>query len=383
MVNNNLTNNANTIIIHINLNIHYIEEFYGYVIFQKNQSYYATIFLHLIHIGGIHMFEQLKKGDKIGLFNPSWPATVHAKERYDRAKKFLENKGFVLVEGGLTGQEESYRSASPKARAEEFNTLLSDPSIKMIMSTIGGTNSNSMLPYIDYKAFKRNPKIVVGYSDTTAILLALYAKTGIPTYYGPALIPSFGEFEPLVNDTYTYFENYFCKRKAPYTIEKLPFWSDEKTNWLKFNAPKKLYNNEWIATGEGIVEGRLIGGNNNTMYGFIGTEYFPEFTEGDILLIEDSCKDAATVEKNFAMLKLHGIFNKAGAILLGKHELYDDLETNKTQLDLLLEQLDGLQIPILSEIDCAHTHPMFPLAIGKRIQVNINEKSITCIENWL
>lgn len=355
----------------------------NYALSSKTTNSRYMSYHHPHRIGGIHMFEQLKKGDKIGLFNPSWPATVHAKERYDRAKKFLENKGFVLVEGSLTGQEESYRSGSPKARAEEFNTLLKDPSIKMIMSTIGGTNSNSMLPYINYEAFKRNPKIVVGYSDTTAILLALYARTGIPTYYGPALIPSFGEFEPLVNNTYTYFENYFCNRAAPYTIEKVPFWSDEKTNWLEYKAPKKLYNNEWIATGEGIVEGRLIGGNNNTMYGFIGTEYFPEFKEGDILLIEDSCKDAATVEKNFAMLKLHGIFNKASVILLGKHELYDDEGSKKTQLDLLLEQLDGLKVPILSEIDCAHTHPMFPLAIGKRIRVNLEKKSITCIEPWL
>ncbi|MFP3472076.1 LD-carboxypeptidase, partial [Micrococcus sp. SIMBA_144] len=83
-----------------------------------------------------------------------------------------------------------------------------NPEIKMVMSTIGGTNSNSLLPYIDYDAMIKNPKIVVGYSDATAILLALYHKTNIPTYYGPALIPSFGEFETLVNDTYQYFVHY-------------------------------------------------------------------------------------------------------------------------------------------------------------------------------
>lgn len=103
---------------------------------------------------------------------------------------------------------DSYRSGTPKERASELNELIRNPTIKLIMSTIGGANSNSILPYIDYEAFKANPNIVVGYSDATAVLLSLYAKTGIPTFYGPSLIPSFGEFEPLVYDTYQYFENF-------------------------------------------------------------------------------------------------------------------------------------------------------------------------------
>lgn len=330
------------------------------------------------------MFEKLKIGDSIGIFTPSWPATVHAKERYERAKHFLEEKGFQIIEGSLTGFSEGYRSGTPKARAEELNKLIRNPEIKMIMATIGGSNSNSMLPYLDYEAFQKNPKIVIGYSDVTAILLALYAKTNIPTYYGPALIPSFGEFEPLVSITYRYFEQYFCHATVPYKIEPSPFWSDEKINWLTYSGTrKKLYMNEWRAIGSGKVVGRLIGGNNNTMYGFIGTPYFPAIKEGDILLIEDSAKSIDIVEKNLAMLKLHGIFDKVSAILIGKHELFDDNGTGKTTVDLLMEQLDGKDIPILADIDCAHTHPMFPLAIGKQVEVDFNHKSITCIEPWL
>ncbi|BAK17093.1 uncharacterized protein, homologs of microcin C7 resistance protein MccF [Solibacillus silvestris StLB046] len=302
------------------------------------------------------MFQPLQRGDKIGIFSSSVPATSTAKLRYDRGKEFLQAKGYQL---------------------------LRDPSIKMIMSSIGGTNSNSLLPYIDYEAFKNNPKIVIGYSDTTAILLALFAKTNIPTYYGPALIPSFGEFEPLVHETYNYFKHYFSQPSVPYMIPMSPVWSDEMINWLTFEKPKTLYSNKWISIHEGVVEGRLIGGNNNTMYGFIGTPYFPVIKNGDILLIEDSLKSASTVEKNLAMLKLHGIFDKVGGIILGKHELFDDEGTGKQPLDLLLEQLDGKIIPILADVDCAHTHPMFPLAIGKKIRLDTITQTITCIEHWL
>ncbi|MBB4825266.1 muramoyltetrapeptide carboxypeptidase LdcA involved in peptidoglycan recycling [Sporosarcina luteola] len=332
------------------------------------------------------MSNQLKRGDRIGIFTPSSPASVTARQRYERAKAFLEEKGFVVVEGTLTGRMDVYRSGSPKERAEELNELLRNPEVKMIMSTIGGTNSNSMLPYIDYDAFKRNPKIVVGYSDATAVLLALYAKTGITTFYGPALIPSFGEFEPLVNDTYRYFEQFFVHQnelELPYEVPMPAYWSDEPVNWLEKTAEKTLYENTWITVNSGVVEGRLIGGNVNAMYGFIGTPYFPTIEHGDILLIEDCSKDASIVEKNFAMLKVHGMFDKIAGIILGKHEQYDDLGTGKQPVDLLVEQLDGLDIPILAEFDTCHTHPMHPLAIGKRVILDTDAKKVFCTEYWL
>lgn len=325
----------------------------------------------------------LKKGDKIGIFTPSSPATVTARERFERAKAFLQSKGFELVEGKLTGQIDYYRSGTPKERADELNELLRNPEIKMVMSTIGGTNSNSMLPYIDYEAFRSHPKYILGYSDATAILLALYSKTGIPTYYGPALIPSFGEFEPLVNDTYHYFEQYFmAENNPPHEIPLPTFWSDEPVNWLEKTTEKTLYPNEWKTVIPGNVEGRLIGGNVNAMYGFIGTPYFPEIKHGDILLIEDCMKNASIVEKNFAMLKLHGVFDRVGGIILGKHEQYEDLGTGKKPYDLLLEQLDGHQIPVLAEFDICHTHPMHPIAIGKKVRLNATEKKVYCIEKW-
>lgn len=330
------------------------------------------------------MVSRLQPGDVIGVFSPSSPASVTAEERYVRGKAFLENKGFVVKDGKLSGKQDGYRSGTSKERAEELNALLRDSSVKMITSMIGGTNANSMLPYIDYEAFRKNPKIIVGYSDATAVILALYAKTGIPTFYGPALVPSFGEFEPLVLDTYSYFHTYFCEEAVlPYTIKMPPYWSDEMVNWLAYEKPKTLTKNEWVGWTPGVAEGRLIGGNNNAMYGFIGTPYFPEVKQGDILLIEDTMKTASVVEKNLAMLKLHGVFEKVSGIILGKHEQYNDQGTGRKPLDILLEQLDGAPIPILAEVDCCHTQLMFPLAIGKTVRIDTVNNTITCMDDWL
>ena len=138
------------------------------------------------------LLNRLKKGDKIGIYSPSSPITHSSPIRTARAKRFLESKGFEIVEGSLTGKCDFYRSGTIQERAAELNELIRNPEIRCIISTIGGTNSNALLPYIDYEAFKRDPKIMIGYSDATAVLLGIYAQTGIPTFYGTALVPSFG-----------------------------------------------------------------------------------------------------------------------------------------------------------------------------------------------
>ncbi len=135
----------------------------------------------------------LRHGDTIGYFSPSSPATHFAPTRYQRARSYLESKGFRLISGSLTGQADHYRSGSIHARADELNALIRDPDVRCIMSTIGGSNSNALLPYLDYDALIADPKIIIGYSDVTAILLGIHQMTGLVPFYGPALVASFGE----------------------------------------------------------------------------------------------------------------------------------------------------------------------------------------------
>lgn len=115
---------------------------------------------------------------------------------------------------------------------------------------------------------------------------------------------------------------------------------------------------------------------------FYRNPFFPQIKEGDILLLEDTSKTIAVVEKNFAMLKLHGFFDKISAIILGKHEQYDDEGTGRKPYDVLLEQLDGLNIPILAEVDCCHTHPLHAMPLGLRVKVDATQKRITFLESW-
>ncbi|MGB3261230.1 S66 family peptidase [Paenisporosarcina sp.] len=330
------------------------------------------------------LLNRLQKGDKIGIYSPSSPITYSSPKRYHRAKSFLESKGFEIVEGILTGKHDYYRSGTIQERADELNELIRNPEINMIMSTIGGTNSNALLPYIDYEAFKANPKIMIGYSDATVVLLGIYAQTGIPTFYGPALVPSFGEFEPFLDYTYDYFKEILIEEQnLPYDIPTPPIWTDEPLNWEVKTGDKEQRPNEWVCVKEGVAQGRLVGGNLNAMYGIWGSPYMPDLQKGDILLIEDTMKTASVVEKNFNLLKLNGVFEKVAGIILGKHELFDNQGTGRTPTDILLEVMGKTEIPILADFDCCHTHPMLTLPIGREVELDATNRKVKIMESWI
>ena len=127
---------------------------------------------------------KMKQGASVGIFSPSYIMVGEAPQAAQRAEDFLRENGFRVIHGKLWGRQNAYRTGTPQERADEFNSLLRDPAVDLLMASVGGFVTNGMLPYIDYEFFAANPKPVVGMSDVTALLLALYAKTGIPTYYG-------------------------------------------------------------------------------------------------------------------------------------------------------------------------------------------------------
>ena len=277
---------------------------------------------------------KLKVGDSIAVFSPSSPATVTAQRRYLRGKHYLEQRGFKVVEGELTGKRDFYRSGSIKERADELNSLIHNKDVKCIMAAIGGMNSNSILPYIDYEELKKNPKIIVGYSDVTALLLGIYAKTGLVTYYGPAMVASFGELPPFVDWTYDYFINVIMgKADIPYRPLMPSSWTDEYINWDTQNVSKKSCHNKWITLNTGKVRGRLIGGNLNTMQ--------------------------------------------------GKHELFDDCGTGRKPYEILQEVIGEVNFPILAEFDCCHTHPMITMPMGCEVELDAEQKRVTVIDEFI
>ena len=306
------------------------------------------------------------------------PITNISPKRFNRAKKFLLNHNVDLTAGKLTGRKDYYRSASIAERADEINELIHNDNVDIIMSTIGGLNTNSVLPYIDYEFLQNHPKTFIGYSDTTALLLAVQSHSpNCRVLYGPALVASFGEFSPIVDQTWDYFDSIISSNGSKVVRIKAPtHWTDEKLNWESFEKDKALKENKWGYIQNPIMEGRLIGGNLDTISGILASPYFPSIEEGDILFIEDAEKDASIVEKNFAMIEDAGIFSQISGLLLGKHALFDDLGTNRKPIDILKEALGNTKIPIVYDYDSCHTVPMITTPLGSHVKINALERTI-------
>lgn len=320
----------------------------------------------------------------IGVFSSSSPVSATVPVRYERGIAYLKSRGYEIVNGSLYRKQDSYRSGTIQERAQEFNQLLYSEKVHILMASIGGNNTNSILPYIDYEYLKKHPKIIIGYSDTTALLLAVYVKTGLVTFYGPAAASSFGELPPFVDWTFKYFESMIKSEIiCPYDYQMPEFWTDEVIKWDEQNRSKEQYKNDWICVKPGVCQGRLIGGNLNTMEGFFGTEYMPEIKKGDILFIEDSLKDACTIERSFSLLKLAGVLDRVSGIILGKHEKFDDNGTGRKPYEILQEVMGETEIPILAEFDCCHTHPMFTLPIGCQVKLDAEKKRVSLLESPL
>lgn len=316
----------------------------------------------------------------IGVFSASAPISATVPVRYLRGKKYLEDKGFRVVDGALYGQSDTYRSGSIRARADEFNALLHDPDIDVILSAIGGNNTNSILPEIDYDFFRTHPKPVVGFSDTTALLLALYAKTGVTTYYGPSLAASFGEFPPYADISFHSFRQIAIDSpKRPFLYEMPSFWSEEFIDWNTQDRPLSSQPNAWRCIRPGVARGRLIGGNLNTIEGIFGTEYMPAILPGDILLLEDGEKNPSIIERSFSLLRLAGVFDRIGGLILGKHNRFNHMGTQRTPADILLEVIGTPKFPILADFDCCHTQPILTLPIGSIVKLDATAKQLTLL----
>ena len=103
----------------------------------------------------------------------------------------------------------------------------------------------------------------------------------------------------------------------------------------------------------------------------------PEIREGDLLLIEDSLKDASDAERSFSLLKLSGVFDRIGGLILGKHELFDDCGTGRMPYDILMEVMGPVDFPVLAQFDCCHTHPMLTLPLGVPARLDADGQTLT------
>ena len=295
---------------------------------------------------------KLKIGSKVALTSPS--STTNSWE-LAKTIKLLKNMGLEVILGKtITEQKNKYRylSADDETRAKEFNLFASDPSIDAVIASRGGYGAMRMIDSIDYDAIKNNPKIFVGFSDFTFILLAISKMCNLETYHGPVGTSSFSEF------TTKYFKSVL-------------FENEKKELVIKYNF--KTIN-------PGIAEGKLIGGNLTLLTSSLGTKY--EFdSNNSILFIEEVSEHAYEFDRMLNQLKLAGKFDNVNAIILGQ---FKNLNTRRsffpnkgyTIMEVIDQIIKPLKVPTILDFPIGHVREQVTLPILSQATLNTTESKL-------
>lgn len=318
----------------------------------------------------------LEPGATLGVFTPSSPAHVWFREKYLHGLDQLRALGFRVVEGPLTARQTSqgYRSGTPVERAAELMALVEDPAVHGLVSTIGGMNSSSLIPYLDFARIRAHPKVVCGYSDVTALHLAILARSGVSTFYGPAVVPSFGEWPAVLPETADSFLDAVRRHRAGRRALQPPArWSshvrDAATDAWKTEPRRWEPNPGWRALVPGRVTAPVVAANLDTLLSLAGTDCFPAL-DGVVLMIEEMHAPLRREERSLRQLHLLGVFDRIAGLIVCKPELFDAQGAPFGYDELVLEVAGRRGYPVVAGFDCGHTVPMLTLAQMARITVD-------------
>ena len=337
--------------------------------------------------------QKLHKGDTIAIVSLSsgMAGDEQFKHRYLQGKKRLEEiygLKVVTMPNALKGSE--YLNKHPEARAKDFMDAIKDKNIKGIFCNIGGVDTVRLLPYIDFDAIKENPKIFMGYSDTTVNHFMMY-KAGVTSYYGPSVMGEFAENYEMHDYTKKYINDVLFENKENITITSSPEWTSEFLDWgeEKYDSQKRKMNKEQhgyeILQGKGIVEGELLGGCFDVFPMFIGTSIWPtkEEWKNKILFLETSEDEVSPdyIEYYLRNLIAQGIIDEINGIIIGKpqNEKYYE-EYKEVYKTLISEEANRPDLPILYNVNIGHTAPMCILPLGQKIKLDLDKKEIIFTE---
>lgn len=344
---------------------------------------------------------RLKKGDKVAIVSLS--RGMLGEEKFihilDIAKKRLEseyNLEVVVMPNALKGIKYLYEH--PEARAEDLMNAFKDESIKAIINAIGGDDTIRLLPYIDFNIIKNNPKIFMGFSDTTVNHLMMY-KAGLVSYYGGSLMNNWGEYVEINEYTKNAFENAFFYSSNQFEIvsakycsyaDKKVYFSEENQN-IKRETEEELIGYE-VLQGTGKVQGKLLGGCVETFVYLMGTSLWPQLDEwkDKILFIEvsDEEKNSEVPEYYFAWvlrnLEAQGIFKVIKGIIMGKPAIKEKYDSYKEILfDIVSVDGQNKELPIIYNVNFGHAYPIGIIPIGLECELDCDKKTITIIESFV
>jgi muramoyltetrapeptide carboxypeptidase len=306
---------------------------------------------------------RLRAGDTVGLVAPAtatfFPVDIEIAEESLMAMGLKVKRGAHLLDrfGFLAGRD--------KDRAADINAFFADSAIAGIVALRGGWGCARLLPYLDYAAVAKNPKVVVGYSDITALLDGLYARTGLVTFHGPVGASHWNTFN------FDYFRQVVFDASLA-TFENLKETEGElaqRKNRVRTITP-------------GTARGRIVGGNLTVLTAIIGSAYLPDFRDA-ILFVEDTNEAPYRVDRMMTQLKLAGILDQVKGVVFGECTDCDPGEGTYGSLtieEILTDHLAPLRIPAWHNAMIGHIPMQFTIPVGIEVEIDAAKGTIRMLE---
>ncbi len=305
----------------------------------------------------------LKLGSRIGLVAPAGPLL----ERDDlaRGRELCQALGYQPVLFPSAGRKYGYLAGSDDERVADLNAALADPSLDAVWCLRGGYGMTRILPRVDLAAAARHPKVVLGYSDITALLVPLHAATGLVTFHGPIARAALGPFSRWHLDRVT------TSVSPAGRLGRLAPPSDV----LVSSA------NRIVTLRGGRAEGPLVGGNLSLLQCLVGTSWFPDLA-GAILFIEDVGEDLYRVDRMLAHLRTVGALAKVAGVIVGRFtEMDRGGDDGALGFDeVLATYLEPLGVPVAFGFPIGHIEEQWTMPIGVRARLDADAGEVELLE---
>ncbi|MCY3744054.1 MAG: LD-carboxypeptidase [Candidatus Poribacteria bacterium] len=336
----------------------------------------------------------LRPGSRIAAISLSWGGPGTVRYRYEIGKRqFEEEFGVTVTETAHALRDADWLAKNPEARADDLMAAFADETIDGIISTIGGEDSIRTLPYIDLDLIRKNPKVFMGFSDTTISHAACF-KAGIVSFYGPSFMAGFAEncgmFPYMVDSVRrTLFSaepiGVIEPNRKEWTVEYLPWENPENQSIRRKLNPCEGWR---FHQTDGIAEGELFGGCVDVLDWLRGTDYFSAAgdLQGAVLFLETSEEGLppSFLARFVRCLAAMDILDGLSGILLGRPGGGVDPDTFAEYDDALCKTIReefGLNdMPIVTNMDFGHTDPMFVVPIGTKVRIDSAKQEITIDE---
>jgi muramoyltetrapeptide carboxypeptidase len=310
--------------------------------------------------------KRLAPGDTVALVSPA-NATFNTVE-LDIARESLEALGFKVRRSEHMLERYGYFAGQDKARADDINQAFADRSVACVHAIRGGWGSARLLPYLDFDVIRRNPKVLIGYSDITALLLSIHAKTGLITFHGPI---GLGRWDPYSLDYY---------KRVLFNGEQVTYSNKQGISSDRNALTQVEFRTRTITPGK--ARGRLLGGNLTVLTTILGSPYLPDW-DNAILFCEDVREDLYRIDRMLTQLKLAGVLGKIKGFVFGGCSECGPGDGNYGALtleEIFADHIKPLGVPAWSGAMIGHAQPQWTVPEGAQVEIDATAGTIALLE---